>query len=170
MTSGSTHDPGGDPPQWSQPLEVELADEELVAKLRAAASRDDPVPAIVHEAGLAAFELRALDAELAELVADSALDAGALVRGGGPSRLVSFASPRLAIEVEVTVRNGARRLVGQVIGAEPRPMELDHRDGVLAVAPDSLGRFVVDGVAPGPVRLRGALSGGGMLTTSWVIV
>lgn len=153
-----------------QSPEIELADAQLLAELRATVIRTDPVPARVTEAAIAAFDLRSLDAELAELIADSAVDAGALVRGGAETRLVSFANPRMSIEFEVASTDGARRLIGQVVGARSGPMELDHRAGVLLVHPDELGRFVVDAVAPGPVRLRCGLADGGTVSTSWVVV
>jgi hypothetical protein len=161
-------DPGrnGQPPS----PESERADSELLAELRAALSRLDPVPVSVSAAAVAAIDLRTLDAELAELIADSAVDAGALVRGAGEARLVSFAHPRLSIEFEVVSIAGARRLVGQVVGAGADAMELDHRRGVLAVAVDDLGRFGVEGVAPGPVRLRCVLPDGEIVGTSWVVV
>ena len=61
-------------------------DEELLAQLRAAAGQADPVPPGVVEAARAALSMRALDAELLELTADSAAAgaAPAATRAGSP--------------------------------------------------------------------------------------
>ena len=138
MTDGTDdrHSAGLPPAVETPSLEIELADEELLAELRTAAGRFDAVPPSVHDAALAAFELRNLDAELAELVADSAVEAGTvLVRGTAEPRLISFASPRISIELQVTAAAGGRRLVGQVVGQvvgrRHGVVELDHRDGVI---------------------------------------
>jgi len=177
MTDGTDdrHSAGSPPAVETPSLEIELADEELLAELRTAAGRFDAVPPSVHDAALAAFELRNLDAELAELVADSAVEAGTvLVRGTAEPRLISFASPRISIELQVTAAAGARRLVGQVVGqvvGMPHGVvEVDHRDGVIVVQPDDLGRFVASGVSAGPVRLRCELPTGGSVMTSWLVV
>src|SRR5450759_4904660 len=49
-------------------------------------------------------------------------------------------------------------------------VEVDHRDGVVVVQPDDLGRFVASGVSAGPVRLRCELPTGGSVMTSWLAV
>lgn len=173
MTDGTDdrHSAGLPPAVETPYLEIELADEESLAELRTTAGRFDTFPPSVHDAALAAFELRNLDAELAELVADSAVEAGTvLVRGTAEPRLISFASPRISIELQVTAAAGARRLVGQVVGRRHGVVELDHRDGVIVVQPDDLGRFVASGVSAGPVRLRCELPTGGSVMTSWLVV
>ena len=50
------------------------AEDAFEARLRRISGEAEPVPEHVLEAGRAAFALRDLDAELAELVADSAVD------------------------------------------------------------------------------------------------
>ena len=97
------------------------------AELRALFSRVDPVPPLLDEAARAAFTWRTVDAELAELMRDSAdaeEEAGALlVRGGGGPRQLSFESPRLGIELEVVATGPReRRLDGPAAPAgRPRP-------------------------------------------------
>ena len=58
-------------------------DDELEAELRQLAANREPVPAQLHQAAVDAFSWRDIDAEIAELVYDSLLDADAasLVRG-----------------------------------------------------------------------------------------
>ena len=51
-------------------------DEALLSGLRAVATESDPVPDDVRAAAKAAFGLRSLDAELAELVANSLDEVG----------------------------------------------------------------------------------------------
>ena len=73
-------------------------DDALAGRLRDVVAQIDPVPHAVTEFALAAIDSRTLDAEIAELVYDSAADAdqAALVRSGKahccPSRQASFPS------------------------------------------------------------------------------
>jgi hypothetical protein len=63
--------------------------DQMLGRLRAVASRADPVPAGVVVAARGAFQWRTIDAELAELVYDSWVDDVALVgvrATGGPRR------------------------------------------------------------------------------------
>lgn len=138
-------DRGGDP-----------ADRALEDHLRAALAGADPAPERVRAAAIAAFTWRTLDAELAELTYDSTEDepVPAGVRGAGGPRLVTFTAPELTVEVEVADRGRKRRVVGQVVPPAAGRVELRHAEGTLSAPTDELGRFLVDGVAPGPVRIR----------------
>src|SRR5262249_7326628 len=84
-------------------------DEALLERLRAICAEVDPVPDLVFQAARAAFTLRRLDAELAELVLDSAdAPAGAVaVRAAGPAdiRMLSFTAGPLRVELQVTERD-----------------------------------------------------------------
>jgi hypothetical protein len=132
------------------------------AELRAIFGHLDPVPQLLDEAARAAFTWRTVDAELAELTRDSAEEeAGALVRGGRGPRQLSFESPRLGIELEVTATGPReRRLEGQLLppASVTVTVERPGEDG-LSVQSDDLGRFVLDGVRAGAVRLHVALRG-----------
>ena len=57
----------------SQQPEASFEDQSLLAEVRAAAAEHDPVPADVVAAAKASFTWRSIDAELAELIEDSAL-------------------------------------------------------------------------------------------------
>lgn len=135
-----------------------LSDDRLVEELRRAAGRFDPVPAIVDAAARAAYTWRTIDAELAQLTWDSAdrEDALAGVRGVGTARLLTFETPAIVVDVEVTETGDVRRLLGQVQGALQGPvsLELRHAGGVTPVDIDDLGRFVAEGVRAGAVSLR----------------
>jgi hypothetical protein len=136
------------------------------AELRALFSRVDPVPPLVDEAARGAFTWRTVDAELAELMRDSAdaaseEEVGQLVRGGHGPRQLSFESPRLGIELEVVSTGpSSRRLDGQLLppGTATVTVERPGEDG-LSVQADELGRFSLDGLRSGVVRLHVALRG-----------
>jgi hypothetical protein len=141
----------------------------LLVELQSLMSRLDPVPKTVDEAARAAFAWRTIDAELAELTRDSLLeDAPAGVRGAEGARMLSFESPSLSVELEVAdLGQQGRRLVGQLVPPGPASIVVDHAGGRVDAAADELGRFVVDGLRPGPARVRCRVAGGGEIATEW---
>lgn len=132
------------------------------AELRTLLKRVDPVPALLDDAARGAFTWRTVDAELADLLRDSAdEEAGELVRGGGGPRQLSFESPRLGIELEVVATGPReRRLEGQLLPPASALVTVERpgEDG-LSVQADELGRFALDGLRAGVVRLHVALRG-----------
>ena len=132
------------------------------AELRAIFSHLDPVPQLLDEAARSAFTWRTVDDELAELMRDSAEEeAGALVRSGGGPRQLSFESPRLGIELEVaTTGPRERRLEGQLLPPASATVTLE-RPGAdpVSVQADELGRFSLDGLKAGVMRLHVILRG-----------
>ena len=133
--------------------------------------RTDPVPADVTDFAKAALGWRRLDAELAELLDDSALESRStsLARGAGGGRSLSFRAEGLAIDVELQ----PGLLLGQLAPA-PESAEVTLQDGdgaILEVADaDALGRFrlVLDG--SGRRRLRIVRRGAAAIETSWFTV
>jgi hypothetical protein len=128
------------------------------------------VPERLQEAARAAFTWRTIDAELAELMRDSAeLEAGALaLRSGEGPRMLSFETPRVAIEAEVTVTGPrSRRLVAQLIPPAPAAITLEQVGERIEALADELGRFFFDGLSAGPARLRVALPDGSEIATPW---
>ena len=147
-----------DPPQW--------------AVLRR--HMGEPLPDDVRAAARDALSWRDPDAALAALVVDSAREPVGHIRADGdrPSdgepRLLSFATAEVTIDVEATYHDGTVNLLGQLAPADAGAVEVDHRLGVATARPDQLGRFRVDGVEFGPVRLR--VSGTtGPVHTEWVV-
>jgi hypothetical protein len=149
----------------------------LLSRLGRIAGQLDPVPAMTYELGYASFELRRLDARLAELVSDSA-DSERLVgvRGGsggscrspvvGGVRVLTYQAPQLSVEVQVTYDQGRRWLVGQVDGTAT-DLRVENKSGIAHVTLDEVGRFRVEDLPPGLFRLH--LAGAGSeVTTSWV--
>lgn len=148
----------------------ERDDERMLDTLRATVAMTDPVPGHVVEAARAAFGWRLLDAELAALIYDSAIQDQVLVgvRGDEGPRSLTFETPEVSIEIEVHTEAGEhRRIVGQLAPPQPATLEVVHPDGVEQAEADEHGRFVVPRVRPGPVRLRCWLNDGPVVQTEW---
>ncbi len=149
-----------------------LDDDALMALLDEAVKEADAVPDRRREAARAAFTWRSVDDELAELLHDSALDAGAAVRSsaGGP-RSLAFGRSGLTLEVEVD----GDQVLGEVIAVG----EAASGDGLASVTlqcpetpdvtttVDAAGFFRFAGVGTGAVRFV-VERGGWSLTTPWV--
>jgi hypothetical protein len=142
----------------------------LELRLRRLAQAAEPVPELLLESARAAFTLRTLDAELAELVHDSAVDPDlVLVRGPGDDavRMLSFEHGSVAVDLQVSETPAGRELLGLVTGAVG-DVEVEQAGGRTTVALDDAGRFVVQGLATGPVRVHLHAEDGTAITTSWV--
>ena len=142
----------------------------LERELRDLFSQHDPVPPLVTQAAKAAFGWRRLDAELAELQADSALDAEsfALARGApATQRSMSCSTGRLAIDIEIHGEVGDRMLLGQLSPRRRASIEVQsaHQAAPTVVESDDLGRFRTKLPPAGSIRLRVSSDPAG---TSWV--
>ncbi|MDH3499420.1 MAG: hypothetical protein OEM97_04810 [Acidimicrobiia bacterium] len=144
------------------------SDEQLMAELGATLDELDPVPTAATEFAKAAFTWRTIDAELAELVFDSADDQLTGVRSTGGARQMTFRAPGLEIEV-VVMAEGARRLVGQLVPPQAAEIELLYQGEVRSASSDSLGRFTFLDVPVGPVSIR-CMVEGTTVQTDWMIV
>lgn len=147
------------------------SDDELIARLSELAAVVDPVPELLFSAARAAFGLRELDARVAELVRDSAVDvAVTAVRGHGP-RMLSFESGGVAVECEVTARASRRDIIGQLVGGRAEAVDAQAAgETAVSVPVDADGCFGVRDLAAGPVRLRCRLADGTTLVTSWAVI
>ena len=151
----------GPVPGRDDPEELEVFDD-----LKRVIGDADPVPPEVVAAAVASRTWRRIDAELAELVYDSVVDA-VLVRNRGGARQLTFEASGLTVEVEV----GPRALDGQIVPPQPAQVELRHRDGSLSVSADRLGHFRVEQVPQGPISLRCQPDGACTPTeTAWVVI
>ncbi|MBO0816012.1 MAG: hypothetical protein J2P30_12845 [Actinobacteria bacterium] len=135
---------------------MRYSDDELEAELRRLAAEREPVPAQLHQAAVEAFSWRDIDAEIAELVYDSLLDADAasLVRGPAGQRLVSFAAGEVTIDLEVTSAGPGRTVMGQIDPPQRATVDIRHPQGTVTVEADDLGRFQSGPLPPGPASLR----------------
>jgi hypothetical protein len=160
-----------------------LSDEEFLARLRALFAQIDPVDPVLMEQARLAFGWRTLDAELAELSYDSLADREvmAAVRDGGAAadgpRLLGFdtdvagdTGSALTVEVEFSSERGNACIVGQLMPPTPATvcvLSSVRPHPAATVAADELGRFRVEPVPSGPVRLRVQVHGR-IVDTSWV--
>jgi hypothetical protein len=152
---------------------MDMSDEQILALLdevRGAVTDVDPVPDDVITAAKASLTWRTIDAELAELVEDSALAPTAGVRADAGPRLLTFEAATVTVVVEVTEVGEYRRMLGQLIGPQPERMQVQvrHAGGSLTVPVDEVGRFTADAVSAGPVSLLCQAPGAEPVATSWV--
>ncbi len=152
----------------------EARDLGLLDDLRAIAGRVDPVPPGAVLAARSAIAWRDLDARLAEIAYDSALETAppAGVRGEDAPRLVTFEGPGVTVEIQVAGTGRRRRLVGQLVPAAEAQLEVEHAGAATGTRTDALGRFAVDDVAAGPVRLvvRPTAGDGTATRTAWIVL
>lgn len=149
----------------------------MMAELRAFFAEADPVPPLVKETAKASLGWRRLDADLAELLSDSALleESLALTRGTeAPARAVTFSSTALTIDIEVHAEDQGRTLLGQLSPPAPARIEVQRMaETSLSVDADRLGRFRVRLPGGGAIRLRVIGAGEGApatVETSWITV
>ena len=152
-------------------------DELLIAQLRSFFAEVDPVPPLVSETAKASLGWRRLDADLAELLSDSALEQEpfALSRGSGAAaRAVTFSSGELTIDIEVHVDDPGRTVLGQLSPPARATIEIQTMaDASFSAEADRLGRFRIRLPAGGPIRLRVLGTdgcAGPRVETSWITV
>ena len=153
-----------------------MADDALLHELDGLLARLDPVPPELLDRVRLAFCWRTVDAELAELSFDSLVDRdGALAVRAAMDlepRMLGFGAvvdgQDLSIELEVTTVDASCCLVGQLWPAGAVTADVQTGAGETASVPvDELGRFVVEPVPQGPVRLR-VRHGDRVVQTTWV--
>jgi hypothetical protein len=144
----------------------DMTEDQLLAELREAVAEADQVTDRQREAARAAFTWRTVDAELAELLHDSALESTAVRGADDAARTLSFVSGPITLEVEID----GDTVMGQVVGAAAESVLLQRSiadDYPLPVDPS--GFFRIEGVAPGPVRFV-VQAGDWTLTSPWVAI
>lgn len=153
------------------------ADERLVAELRELFAQADPVPSLVTEVAKASLGWRRLDAELAELLTDSVLEADSLAtaRGGEAVRSVTFGTGAKTLDVEVHSDGERRALLGQIAPPASACIEIQsaERAPLARVQSDDLGRFAAQLPAGGLVRmivLRAGPGSSAQFETSWITI
>jgi hypothetical protein len=134
-------------------------DERVLEELRQLVREVDPVPDNVTSFARAALGWRRMDAELAELLADSAFESEALAgtRGVARARVVTFRAPDLELDVEIRPGDVEPGLVlmGQLAPGAPAAVEVQRDDGSTAASVDAdrLGRFRLELAEGGRIRL-----------------
>jgi hypothetical protein len=158
----------------SVPPDLPSQDDELLARLGATLRGAQDPPGDASTLARLSFGLRDLDARLAELVADSAVDAPAAVRSATTApRLLTFTGGETELELQVTPAGDGWDLVGQVVPPGPATVRVEPAAGTGAVDTDAdeLGRFAVALPAGGgPWRLVCRRQGEPAVVTSWVLL
>jgi hypothetical protein len=150
----------------------------LLRELGELLERVDPMPPQLLDQVRRAFCWRTVDAELAELSFDSLVDrdAALAVRAGGDTalepRMLGFGAvvdgEDMSIDVEVSTAAGRSALIGQLWPAGAAVVEMQACGGGSTEVPtDELGRFLIQPVPRGPVRLQ-VRHAGRVVQTTWV--
>lgn len=146
-------------------------DDELLARLDTALTHSEPDDRIAIELGEAAFEWRTLDAELADLTADSATLVSAAVRSGEQPRLMTFEGLGITIELEVEQQEAQRRVVGQLSPVAAAEVAVRIATGTeWIVEADTHGHFAVDGIPAGATSFRVRTLSGRTYETAWLMI
>lgn len=162
---------------WSDRVPHDLDDDEtLVALLSDALDDRGSIPDAARRAALAAFDLGHLEGELAQVVADSAVDAP--VAGARheswidrvEDRFVEVESSHLRVEIELSAADAM--VIGQIDppGADRVTVEFSTAsDGVdrADVEIDDLGRFQAP-LRPGTMRMH-FTTPSGPVVTPWIV-
>jgi multidrug efflux pump subunit AcrA (membrane-fusion protein) len=151
-------------------------EQELLEELRRLVTDVDPVPADVTAFAKAALGWRRIDAELAELLTDSALqsETSAQTRAElARARSVTFHAPDLDIELEIEGSDSGFLLLGQLAPADSATIAVQDAEGttVATAGADAFGRFRIELTTGGRIRLRitgTADAWTGTFETSWL--
>jgi hypothetical protein len=141
--------------------------DELFTSLRDAIRARQAVPEEFVQAAKNAFTWHNIDADLAQLTYDStrALEPAATRSDAASVRALTFTSPRLTIELEVT----GDSLLGQVVPAQQATVEVQTEAGVsVSIVSDEIGCFTVQPIPSVPFRLRCQATGGIDVLTGWI--
>jgi hypothetical protein len=143
-------------------------DEEVLAALQQALHAQRAVPPEFIEAGKSAFAWHNIDAELAQLTYDSALDSGrelSLRAEAASIRALTFTSAHVTIELEVTQDS----LLGQIIPAQPATIKIQPREGAeTALTTDEIGCFSIQPIPSGPFRMHCHTAADVDALTGWI--
>jgi hypothetical protein len=157
-------------------------DDELLARLAATLRGAEEPPAEAAELARLTFGLRDLDAQLAELVADSAVDSAVDSAAGVPAgvraatgtpRLLTFAADEAELELQVAPAGDGWSVVGQLVPPGPAVVRAEAAAG--GVSPveadaDHLGRLALELPVGGSWRVVCTRGGRPLLATTWVLL
>jgi hypothetical protein len=131
--------------------DTEATDRRILDSLQSMFRTRDPAPPELGARVRFAFDLAGIERELATEVAD--LRPLAAVRGGPPSRTVTFECGPLTVAVMITQAGDLRRLDGWVAPERPLMVELRQGGKRLYTRSDRMGRFVFSDVSAGATEL-----------------
>ncbi|AGL17986.1 hypothetical protein [Actinoplanes sp. N902-109] len=172
----------------TEPGDLSPDDGPLLARLEAMFREADPAPSDLVTLAKESFILRALDAELAQLVEDSdtsaaepAASRAMAVRGAGTvphPRQLTFqvvdeqGRDEVVIAVQVEAAGSRRRLTGHLAPQGPATIEVRQpaADQPRRTEADARGLFIIDDVLPGPMSLTLHRPGAAPVATQWTLV
>lgn len=151
--------------------DIDDADGQLLSELRAFFARTDPAPPDAIAAAYAAIELRDIESQIADLLRDSVLEDKELagVRGGG-QRSLSFGAGDRFLEVDVTEVASERRLAGYVVPGAAGSIRFEGLEGDAMAPLDAHGRFKLEGLKRGPLRMTVDVPGLPPFRTPWLTI
>lgn len=145
-----------------------MTDDELMQRLRRIADDIDAPPELVAESARAAFSMRRLDEELAELLHDSDLATPQVVRGARGPRTLSFETVAVSLELQIEQADGAVTVSGVVSGASGDVTVETTTAAPRTARIDDNGWFRIADVPAGPLRVHVTTTDGGAVTTRWI--
>jgi hypothetical protein len=144
-------------------------DDRLLELLSQALEQQNPLTERAREGAYAALTWRTVDAELAALSYDSAMELSTGARSDEVARQLTFATDSL--EIEIMVAAEGPRLVGQLVPPSVAAVTLTRGGEVLETTSDDLGRFGFDLTGAGPTRISVARGPGQpAVETEWVVL
>ena len=130
-------------------------DATVLARLRSLWERVDPAPDDLADRVLFALELEDLDTdfELLRLVEHADASVGARASRRSDVTSITFSGPSLTVMLAVGASGDRRRVDGWLAPAGPSRVVVHSAEGELETAADETGRFVLDSVPSGMLRL-----------------
>jgi hypothetical protein len=147
------------------------AEDRVLARLAVALDETDPVPPRLIDAAIDLYTWRAVDAELLELLVDSAAaDVGA-VRDGDTSRVIAFGMGDQGVHFECRSTGVGVSLDGAVQPPGVFEVVVERPGESIVTLSDASGVFHVGPVAPGTVRLLvRSRKGSTIMVTPWFVL
>jgi hypothetical protein len=130
-------------------------DDVLMDQLRRALVADTPSDALLR-AAKDSLTWRSVDAELAALLSDSAIDELAGMRSTDTSRALEFAAGETSVAVEIIESATSFEVRGQIDPAGATSVTFESPAGNTTLAVDAGGWFAGQVLSRGPIRLRAA--------------
>ncbi|GAA3723541.1 hypothetical protein [Salinactinospora qingdaonensis] len=156
------------------PLDDPTDDEWFVIRALGGSAPVDPMPAELPAKARVGYRARRPEADVADLVDDSATDPPRGVRElsafGEGTRLLTFATPDVHVRLEITSRDRLCDIVGQLTPGGAGTVEVRWDDGATTATVDTAGAFVVHNIPPGPMSIVFHRTGQSPLATRWVTV
>lgn len=142
------------------PYALDEIDTEILGALKDVHSRIDPTPPGLTERVTFALTVRALHAEVAQLIETPV----ALLRGvdAQKTETITFAHGALSLMVNIGAGDGSHARIDGWVTSGGAEVEVVTQSGTMTAVADANGRFVLEAVPRGPVYfvIRTTASGG----------